>query len=317
MESKYRIKLTLKENYYSGIYDFIKILMNKKFMPPSLPTESDLIIKGYQLNQDVYLQYTQKTSVYHSNEEVINDLFLVLKIHTYEFKFDDVEHGFFDEFTYSCSLLENTENGIAKTLSYLERALVEITDEEKSLKAFSKFEMARNIFLLSNSNLNDIYSYLFAFSDFCNNLEYMSMARSYFRYKFNRIHLDNYSAQEHFKKIVHPIHIKLKSLGFRKKGFKFIQLDKENELERVIWLQKSRFSFKDELLFTINFCVRPIGLNTNYERLGPQHKLKSNGWFVVNISIDTEKTIKELELHIDKILELVLKYDKRQGILEK
>lgn len=280
--------------------------MNNKFMHPSKPSESDLIIKGYRSNQNIYLEYKQNIPIYESNAEVINDLFSVFKINSYEFKFNDIDHGFFEEFIYSCSLLENVENGISKTLAYIERALSVITEEEKSLKAFSEFEIARNIFLLSKSTKDDIYNYLSAFSVLCNNLEYMSIARSYFRYKFNRIHTDHYSAQEHFKKIILPIHLHLKSLGFKKKAFKFIQLDKENELERVILLQKSRSSLKEELSFTINFCIRPVGIDTNYERLGNFIELESDDWFTINISINDEKTTHILEYQIDKVLKIIM-----------
>jgi len=316
MENNFRIKLIT--NYQHGIsgYEFVKHLMNKKFMHPTKESESDLIIKGYCINNNIYLRIQQNIEIYSVIDELLNELMHTFRTSEYVLDFDDVEHGFFNEFIYTGSILASVDNGKEKVVNVIQDMVTVLTDKEKKLDEYNEFSIMHNKILSNNYHPKEFNNYLVTFSRFYKKLGSNSLSRLHFSFGYDGIHTDRYSAQEHFKEIVKPIHAKLKTLGFKKKAFKFILYDKENNIEKEIWLQKHSFSRKYGLSFTMNFCINDENRRGHYFRCGYLVEPKMDRWFIVNISIDTEKTIEVLSLYIDKALEVLKRCNSRNELEE-
>lgn len=307
MQENFRIKIALKKSYM-GIGEFVGSIMQSWYMIPTEQSISDVIIKGFESKGNIYLDVQQNVESNNLKEVLIDNLKNTFDSADLQFEYDKTPATFFDEFICSYSFLENIDNGVEKLLDIIHEVNELITEEEQKLEEYRTMKNAYDIVVSKNYKRLDLYDLLNSISDFRYKLDDESEADFMFWYKFHRIHTDKYSAQEHFKEIVKPIHLILNPLGFRKKAFKFILHDKENDIEKVIWLQKGRPAQKDELTFVVNYAVRPAGSDGMYERSGHLFKPSGDRWFTVNISIDTEETIKVLEMHINKILEIIMDF---------
>lgn len=309
MENHFKIKLITEGDYRAQAFDVMQTCMQNQFMYPAKQSESNLIIKGfYDRKSNIYLDVKQNVGIFRSLEHLIEVIKKIYRIDKYEIGFTQEPESFFNEFIYSGTPLVCTNGGKEKLINIVTEMITCVTDAERDLDVYDSLISAHNKVLLSNHTPDDFYEYLVAITNFTHELDRSSsLAFLKYEYKLKCIHTDKYTAQEHFKEIVKPVHLRLKSFGFKKTALKFIQHDIENGIERVIWLQKSMYSQKNELTFVINFCIRPAGsYTTMYERSGYLFEPKRDSWFMVNISIDTVKTIEILLMHIDKILEVIM-----------